>query len=75
MTRVISFEEFDNSLNFMFGVTRLPEVFDVLHNPYFEYIGYELADILTLEQKYEFELCSQKFVDGFVARKAQGWYD
>lgn len=49
----INLEKYDNSLNFIFGISGESDSyientgaeygdFDVLNNPYFEYIGYEM---------------------------------
>lgn len=74
----VTFGKFNESLNFMFGITRIgdkDEGFDILNNPFIDYIGYELSEILNMEKKYDFEPCDQGFVDSFVKKNAQGWYD
>ena len=37
----INLGKYNNSINFIFGLTNLPEDFDILNNPYVEYLGYE----------------------------------
>ena len=40
----VTLGKFNNSLNFVFGLTGLPEGFDILNNPYVEIIGYEYKE-------------------------------
>ena len=58
----------NNSMNFFFGLNGLAADFDILNNPYVEYIGYdEVLDgetkLMTREQKYELENCQDDFFD------------
>ena len=50
------------SLNFIFGLSNLPEDFDILQNPYVEFVGYELKPgedgKVKFSEKYGLEICS-----------------
>lgn len=62
----VTLGEFNTSLNFIFGLTSLPDDFDVMNNQYVDFIGYELTKGATghlVENKHEFERCPQDFLD------------
>ena len=60
----VTLGRYNDSLNFIFGLSMLPANFDILNNPYFEFLGYELTPkdgLFIWEQKYEFEVCTKYF--------------
>lgn len=73
----VTFAEFDNSLNFIFGMTSLPEDIDILNNPYIEYIGYELYQDngIMLREKYEFYSCEEDHLNLFMKPHTWSWYN
>ena len=64
--------------NFVFGLNYLPNEIDVLNNPYINYVGMDInktpeeflnsRGLFTLEEKYEFELCSIDHLDKFIPK-------
>lgn len=71
----VTLGKFNNSLNFIFGITGLPKdedgtsLFDIQNNPYVDFISYELTPGLTahlLEEKYEFGRCTTDHLDVFM---------
>ena len=75
----IDLGRFNETLNFIFGLTSLPEdgSFDIQNNPYVEFLGLEVTNgkAHMVENKYVFEPCSQFHKDKFIQSHAQGWYD
>ena len=37
----VTLEKFDDSFNFILGLSGLPDDMDILNNPYVEFLGYE----------------------------------
>ena len=73
----ISMGKFNNSMNFITGLTNLPDDFDILHNPYLDYIGYELtpgvddlASKVVINPKHELKICTKEYLDTFITEKA-----
>lgn len=72
--------DFDSSLNFVVGVGNFESDFDILDNPYFEVIGYELiskSDLFSLSrliEKYELVKCSEEDMDHFIQTSALRYY-
>lgn len=55
--------KYDNSMNFMFGLSGpafSDETFDILVNPYIEYHGFERRNGRTFYPKYEYEICDEE---------------
>ena len=53
------------------------EEFDILNNPYVEFIGLELSngdDGMPLTPKYEFEPCASKHMANFMPEHTLVWY-
>ena len=53
---------YNDSFNFFFGIGNPPADFDILNNPYIEYIGNDIivdpvTSTYTWEPKYEIEIC------------------
>ena len=57
----VTLGRFNDSMNFIFGLNYLPQGFDILNNPYVEFIGYEASGDLNttfnIAERYEFVLC------------------
>ena len=52
--------KYNNSMNFVFGLSGIPADFDVLNNPYVEWVGYSFKqenNLYTWNQKYEVTQC------------------
>ena len=71
----ITIGKFNNSMNFIFGVDG-GEDFDVLNNPYIEYLGFDMhsGDGIELAREYEFELCAEEHLANFMQPHVYGWY-
>ena len=75
----VTLGNFNDSLNFAFGFSNLPHGFDVLNNPYFEFIGYEVRNTeqgRRLIEKYEFEKCSDEYLRSVFIEHTieEGWF-
>lgn len=84
----INLEKYDNSLNFIFGISGESDSyientgaeygdFDVLNNPYFEYIGYEMYSAdgeINIKRQYEFELCKREHLEAYMEPTVISWY-
>ena len=61
--------EFNNSLNFVFGLNGLADDFDLLNNPYFSYVGFKVHATedhpFTFSEAYELEYCSYEYMEIF----------
>lgn len=60
----ITLGQFNDSFNFVFGLSFLPAEVDVLNNPYVDFVGAEYrtnqkTGIGENKEMYEFERCSQ----------------
>lgn len=57
----VTFGAMNNSLNFVFGLTNLPDGFDIMNNPYVEFLGHEASDngggYWDLRNIYDLDLC------------------
>ena len=53
----ITLDKFNESFNFAFGVTGLPDGFDTMNNPYYEFLAGDYRDFLY-DYRYEVERCS-----------------
>ena len=79
----VTLGKFNNSLNFVFGLSALPRdedgnmIFDIQNNPYVDFIGYEMSngEAIMLEDKYEFEMCTGEDIKKFMPDHARAWYD
>ena len=71
----VTLGKFNESFNFIFGLSSLPPDFDVMNNPFVEFAGDEYRDLL-LERKHENDVdrCEQQFVDSFLTTSAQRYY-
>ena len=63
LNNLVRLSDYDNSLNFIVGMANREPDFDVLDNPYFEFVGYEMTPSedgqINLENKFELEKCSE----------------
>ena len=71
-------EEFDNSLNFAFGIVA-PDSFDVQNNPYIEFKAYSIEYTDTTEEtleKFELHKCSKEELLRYLKQKNidLNWY-
>ena len=77
----INLEKFDNSLNFIFGLSGedvYKDDFDILNNPYVRFVGLETTDLDNrFSEKYEFEICTDEYLERFIPEHAMydEWYD
>ena len=77
----VTLGRYNNSFNFITGMSELPQHFDILNNPYIEYKAYSAKKSLTgssnmeFDEVYELEVCAQEFVDQFIERSVQTWYE
>ena len=83
----ISFAKYDNSMNFVFGLTGIKDekledgaAFDILNNPYVEFLGYELytpakGEKQQMREKYEIGKCTEDHKARFMPPHTRGWYD
>ena len=67
----VNLGKFDDSFNFITGLTYLPEDFDIFNNPYVEFIGYELTQNpnggYLLDNKYQLgEMFAWHDYDGYT---------
>ena len=70
--------KFDNSLNFMWGLSGGDmgnEGFDILNNPYIEYHAFERRGGRNFYEKYELEMCSDDFLRIFLKESQLNWYE
>ena len=69
----ITLGNYDNSLNFIFGLTgedlSTGQV-DILNNPYVRFVGLERTLGRKFTEKYEFEICSDEFQLRFIGEHA-----
>ena len=71
--------KFNNSLNFIFGLSGLASDIDVLNNPYIRYAAFSERKEPTIhpfyvEEVYELEICAQDHLDKFMERNWQYFY-
>ena len=79
----VTLGKFNNSLNFVFGLSALPKdeegnfVFDIQQNPYVDFIGYEISNgvALMIEERYEFSRCTDEDLKKFMPDHARAWYE
>ena len=67
----------NETMNFMFGLAELEENFDVLNNPYVQFVGHEMSEDpvkMIMDQKYEIGLCDQSHIENFVEDHTLSWY-
>ena len=65
----ITLENYDNSMNFIFGLSGGDmglDTFDILNNPYIEYHGLERKGGRTFYPNYELEVCSKDHLALFL---------
>ena len=59
----VTLGKFNNSLNFITGLSRLTDSFDVLNNPYIHFAGNAIKKTLdypfVIDEVYEFEHCNK----------------
>ena len=70
--------KFDNSLNFMWGLSGGDmgnPGFDIFNNPYIEYHAYERTGGRNFYPKYELEPCSDDFLRIFLKENQLDWYE
>ena len=74
----ITLGKFNNSLNFAFGVVNYDEDFDILDNPYVEFVAYSMNNgnkgQLRLEERYKLDRCTDEFLERFVEQEKLSWY-
>ena len=74
----INMEKFENSLNFIFGLTGgdvSKDEFDILNNPYVRFVGLERTEGREFSEKYEFKICTDEYKERFIPEHAMEWYD
>ena len=71
----ITLGKFNNSLNFVTGISYLPEGFDILNNPYVSFRALERTGGRVFYDKYELEICSDDHLRHFLPEHALGWYN
>ena len=74
----ITLGSFNNSFNFVFGLTGgdLAEGgVDILNNPYVSFKALERTGGRVFYDKYELEICSDDHLSLFLPPHALGWYN
>ena len=78
----ITLGSFNNSFNFIFGLTGLPANFDIENNPYVQIQVYEMrfrlgsqnVETIVFEEKHFLEPCDQNYVDNIVETHNQYFF-
>ena len=74
----INLQKFENSLNFIFGLTGgelASDELDILNNPYVRFIGLQRTVGRNFAEEYEFEICSEEHKTKFMPEHTLNWYD
>lgn len=71
---LISFSNFDNSMNLIFGISNYDANWDVLNNPYVRYTGQILSNGMKLTNSLELHICPDEEKGRFVPEHNFGWY-
>ena len=61
----VTLGNYNDSMIFAFGLSNLPEGFDILNNPYISVVGYDYESH-SISEKYEFEFCSTDYLSKFL---------
>ena len=79
----VTLGKYNNSMNFIFGLTSLPDDFDINNNPYVEYISVQISKNKNpnstaghlMERMYEFESCTEDLKSRFMEPHMYFAYD
>ena len=74
----MTLKKYDNSLNFMWGLSGGDlgkEDFDIFNNPFIEYHTFERTGGRKWFSKYELEPCSDDFMRIFLKESQLDWYE
>ena len=74
----ITLAKYDNSLNFMWGLSGGDmgnDDMDIFNNPYIEYHAYERTGGRNFYEKYELGPCSEEFRRIFLKESQLKWYE
>lgn len=73
----VNFGRFNNSINFIFGLTTIGGTFDILNNPYVDFLGLELTEgeAHMVREKYELGICPASHMEKFMKPHSVGWYE
>ena len=71
----ITMGKFNDSMNFIFGIDG-GDGFDSLHNPYIEYLGFDMHSGygIELSRIYDFELCTTDHMAKYMQSQVFDWY-
>ena len=70
----ISFGNFENSLNVIFGLVYDDAGWDILNNPYVEFRGHQISNGMKITNLLDLHICPDEEKARFVPEKAIGWY-
>ena len=73
----VTFGNFNDSMNFVFGLTALPEGFDILNNPYVQFMGLSMHPGVDhmIQESYELGICDDDHQDKFLKPHTRIWYN
>lgn len=71
----ITMANFENSLNFFWGIQKRGDDWDILNNPYVEFKGHQLTTGEKFNNVHELKLCTYEEMRRFLPRdEVVGWF-